>query len=282
MKSAQITPFIGVELFDVDYEDLARPENFAKFVDLLHRHEMAVVRGLQLTPQQQISLARQLGEPVPFVIERYRHPDFPEIMISSNEVKNNKPVGVARVGNFWHQDSTFIADPAPYTMLHGVNVPSTSGHTLFASAIDIYRRLPQLWKSKIEDRIGIGSVAKRLRIRSDHVGLSPAEFKVVAETEHPPVEHPLVKIDPYTNRPYLYGSPEYLDSVIGFDANENEAFFGVINSLLRDDADYVYTHRWTPNDLVVWKTQTTYHAATDVEPGVGRTVHRVSIKKAAA
>jgi taurine dioxygenase len=281
MKSAEITPFIGVELFDVTYEDLARPGNFAEFATLLHRHELAVVRGLELSPQQQISLARRLGEPVPFVIERYRHPEFPENMISSNETKNDKPIGVARVGNFWHQDSTFIADPPPYTMLHGVNVPSTSGHTLFASAIDVYDRLPELWKRKIEGRVGIGSVAKRLRIRQDHVGLSPAEFKVVAETEHPPVRHPLVKVDPYTKRRFLYGSPEYLDSVLGFDANETEAFFGVVNSLLQDDADHVYTHRWTPNDLVVWKTHTTYHAATDVEPGVGRTVHRVSIKSAA-
>ncbi|WP_436501314.1 TauD/TfdA dioxygenase family protein [Actinokineospora sp. HUAS TT18] len=277
MKISQITPFIGAEISGVDYAALAEPEVFAELVTALHQHEVVIVRGLELSPRQQIDLAALLGRPVPFVIQKYRHPEFEEIMISSNEFKGDKPVGVARVGNFWHQDSTFVADPAPYTMLHGVNVPSTSGHTLFANAADVYDRLPQQWKDKIRGRVGLGSVAKRLRIRSEHVGLSVAEFRALAEIEHPKVEHDLVKVDPYTGREYLFGSPEYLDSVIGFDANENAAFFAVIDALLADD-DHVYTHRWTQNDLVIWKTATTYHQATAVEPGVPRTVHRVSIE----
>lgn len=277
MKFTDITPYIGAELTGATYEDLSRPELFDELVRNVHERQLVVVRSIELTPHQQISLAKRLGRPVPFVIGKYRHPEFQEIMISSNEVRNEKPIGVARVGNFWHQDSTFVADPAPFTMLHGVNVPSTSGHTLFASAADVYDRLPQEWKQKLADRIGVHTVAKRLRIRPEHVGLSAAEFKAQAETEHPPVQHPLIRHDDVTGRPYLYGSREYMDSVLGFDANENEEFFSVVDALIQDP-EHVYTHRWTTNDLLVWKTKTTYHAATDVEPGVNRTVHRVSIE----
>lgn len=276
MKIREITPFIGAEFTGVTYEDLTRPEVFQEFADRLQRHELVVVRELDITPEQQISLAARLGRPVPFVIQKYRHPEYPEIMISSNEVKNEKPLGVARVGNFWHQDSTFVADPAPYTMLHGVNVPGTSGHTLYASALDVYDRLPQEWKDKLAGRTGVHTVGKRLRIRPEHVGLSVAEFRALIDIEHPKVEHPLVPTDPFTGRPYLYGSREYMDSVLGFDHNENEEFFSLVDELLADE-DHVYTHRWTPKDLVVWKTRTTFHQATAVEPGVSRTVHRVSI-----
>ncbi|MFI9236401.1 TauD/TfdA dioxygenase family protein [Streptomyces sp. NPDC053079] len=277
MKISDITPFIGAEFTGVTYADLTQQEVFDQLVEQLHQRELVVVRGLELTPEQQIDLASRLGRPVPFVISKYRHPDYPEIMISSNEVKNDKPVGVARVGNFWHQDSTFVENPAPYTMLHGVNVPQTSGHTLYASALDLYDRLPQEWKDKLAGRTGVHTVGKRLRIRPEHVGLSVAEFRALIDIEHPKVEHPLVPTDPSSGRPYLYGSREYMDSVVGFDHNENEAFFEVVDGLLADE-DYVYTHRWTPNDLVVWKTRTTYHQATEVEPGVSRTVHRVSIE----
>ncbi|MBB4917177.1 TauD/TfdA dioxygenase family protein [Streptosporangium saharense] len=277
MSFHEITPFIGAELTDVTYEELERPELFDQLVDNLRRRELVVVRGIELTPKQQITLARRLGKPVPFLLKEYRHPEFEEIMISSNEVKNNKPVGVARVGNFWHQDSSYISNPAPYTMLHGVNVPSTSGHTLYANAVDVYERLPEDWKRKIAGRNALATVNKRLRIGKEHVGLSVAEFRALIDIEHPKVEHPLVREDPFTGRPYLYGSPEYLDSVIGFDANENAAFFAVVDELIQDP-EHVYTHRWTPNDLVIWKTATTYHSATAVEPGVGRTVHRVSIQ----
>ncbi|MEU7168344.1 TauD/TfdA family dioxygenase [Streptomyces morookaense] len=277
MKISEITPFIGAEFTGFTYEDLQQQDVFDQLTDRLARHQLVVVRGLELAPEQQIALAKRLGRPVPFVIGKYRHPVHPEIMISSNEVRDDKPVGVARVGNFWHQDSTFVADPAPYTMLHGVNVPSTSGHTLYASALDIYDRLPQEWKDKLAGRTGVHTVAKRLRIRSEHVGLSVAEFRALIDIEHPKVRHPMVQTDEGTGRPYLYGSREYMDSVEGFDHNENEEFFSLVDGLLADE-DHVHTHRWTPHDLVIWKTRTTFHQATEVEPGVPRTVHRISIE----
>ncbi|MBB5953660.1 taurine dioxygenase [Saccharothrix tamanrassetensis] len=277
MAVEPITEFIGAELTGVGYADLERDDVFGEFLDALNQHELVIVRGIELTPREQVELASRIGTPVPFVLERYRHPEIKEIMISSNEVRDNRPVGVARVGNFWHQDSTFVADPAPYTMLHGVNVPGTSGHTLFASAVDVYERLPEEWKQKIAGRTALHSVAKRLRIREDHVGLSVAELKAWIDHHHPKVEHPLVQTDPHTGREFLYGAPEYLDSVIGFDHNENAAFFDLLDELIQDEKR-VYEHRWTRHDLVVWKTRTTLHAATDVEPGVGRTVHRVSIE----
>lgn len=274
---SQITPFIGLQVEAATYQDLIRPELWQQLVAGVQERELVVVRGVELTPEQQIDLAKRLGRPVPFVISKYRHPEFEEIMISSNEKRDEKPIGVARVGNFWHQDSTFVADPAPFTLLHGINVPSTSGHTKFASAVDVYERLPEEWKTKLSDRIGVHTVSKRLRIRPEHVGLSAAEFKAQAETEHPPVQHPVIRKDAFTGRPYVYGTREYMDGVVGFDAKENEEFFDLLDSLIQDE-EHVYTHVWTNNDLVLWKTRTTYHIATEVEPGVGRTVHRVSIE----
>jgi taurine dioxygenase len=276
MKISDITPFIGAEFTGFAYDDFEQQEVLDQLIDHLQQRELIVVRGIDLTPRQQINLAKRIGNPVPFLITKYRHVEFPEIMISSNEVKNNKPIGVARVGNFWHQDSSFVANPAAYTMLHGVNVPQSSGHTLFASAVDVYERLPEEWKEKIAGRTAWHTVAKRLRIRDEHVGLSVAEFQALIDIDYPRVEHPVVQRDPFTKRPYLYGAPEYMHSVVGFDANENEAYFAIIDELIQD-LENVYTHRWTPNDLVVWKTATTFHVATAVEPGVSRTVHRVSI-----
>lgn len=278
MQIKELSPTIGSEMTGVTYEDLQRPEVFDQLADIVQRRELAVVRGLEITPEQQIALAARAGRPVPFVLAKYRHPDHAEIMISSNAMRANKPIGVARVGNFWHQDSSFVKDPAPFTMLHGVDVPSDSGHTLFASACDVYDRMPQEWKDRIAGRTALHTVTKRRRISEEHVGLSIAELKALIDEQHPKVEHPLVRTDVVTGRPYVYGAPEYMDSVVGFDANENAAFFALLDSLIQDPA-HVYTHRWTTNDLVVWKTATTFHAATDVEPGVNRTVHRVSIEE---
>ncbi|WP_369393807.1 TauD/TfdA dioxygenase family protein [Streptomyces sp. CG1] len=275
MEVRSLTTFIGAEITAVTFEELRQPEICGPIHETLHQRELIVLRDMAITPEQQIELARMIGRPVPLG-GQYQHPRFPEIAVFSNAVRNGKPLGVARVGNFWHQDSSFAKNPAAYSMLHGVDVPHTSGHTLYASACDVYDRLTDDWKARIDGRTALHTYTKRIRITQDHIGLSVAELRARVEAEYPLTEHPLVKRDPFTGRRYVYGAPECLDRVSGFDANDNDAFFRRLNSLL-EDREHIYVHRWRPRDLALWKTATTYHASTAVEPGQVRTVHRISI-----
>ncbi|MGW0752715.1 TauD/TfdA dioxygenase family protein [Streptomyces sp. NPDC002587] len=279
MHKRDLTPFMGVEYTGLSHADLDRPEVFTDLVEALHQRDLVVVRGTELTPPQQIALASRLGSPVPFLLADWRHPEFAEILVSSNEHRGGRPVGIERVGHFWHQDSSFNARPSAYTVLHGVNVPQDCGHTLFAGAADVYDRLPAEWKTRLEGLTGVHTLTKQQRIGSEHVGLSIAEAQALIARQHPAVEHPVVRRDPHTGRSYLYAARAYMERVTGLDANENEAFFDLVDTLLRDPA-HTYTHRWTPNDLLLWKTATTYHVATELTPGVSRTVHRISVATA--
>lgn len=279
MHKRDLTPFMGVEYTGLTHADLTRPEVFTDLVDAVHQRDLVVVRGIGLTPAQQIGLASRLGSPVPFLLADWRHPEFAEILVSSNEHRDGRPLGIERVGHFWHQDSSFSAQPSAYTVLHGVNVPQDCGQTLFAGAADVYDRLPAEWKARLEGCTGLHTLTKQQRIGPEHVGLSIAEMRAVVAEEHPAVEHPVVRRDQHTGRRYLYASRAYMERVIGLDANGNEEFFDLVDALLADPA-HTYTHRWTPEDLLLWKTATTYHVATDLPPGVSRTVHRVSVAAA--
>ncbi|OIK25547.1 TauD/TfdA dioxygenase family protein [Streptomyces malaysiense] len=279
MHRRDLTPFIGVEYTGVTYEDLRSEELFADVVDSVHRRDLVVLRDIRLTPEQQIGLAARLGTPVPFLLSDWRHPEFAEILVSSNERRKNKPVGVPRVGNFWHQDSSYNARPAEYTVLHGVNVPAEHGHTLFASAADVHDRLPEEWKARLEGLTGRHTLTRQQRIEPRHVGLSIAEMRALVAHEYPAVEHPVVRRDAFTGRHFLYAAREYMEAVVGLDANGNEEFFDLVDSLVQDPA-HVYEHHWTRDDLLIWKTATTYHRATHLPEGVGRTVHRISVAAA--
>ncbi|MCX5149833.1 TauD/TfdA family dioxygenase [Streptomyces sp. NPDC048550] len=279
MHQRDLTPFIGVEYTGLTHAELSRPEVFEDLRDSLHRRDLVVVRGIDLTPEQQIELAARLGRPVPFLLADWRHPDFAEILVSSNERRAGRPVGIERVGHFWHQDSSFDADPSAYTVLHGVNVPQDCGHTVFASAADVYDRLPREWQTLLEGRVAVHTLTKQQRIAPEHVGLSIAEVRALVARQYPAVEHPVVRRDPHTGRRFLYAARAYTDRVTGLDANRNEEFFDLVDTLLADP-DHTYTHQWTPHDLLLWKTATTYHVATDLPPGVSRTVHRVSVAAA--
>jgi len=274
-----LNPYLGTEYTGLTYDDLRSPQLLDQIMDSVHRRDLAVIRSIELTPDQQIALARRVGRPVPFVLSDWRHPDHEEIMVSSNETRDGRPIGIPRVGSFWHQDSSYLKDPAPYTMLHGVNVPGTSGHTRFASAADVYDRLPGRWKARLAGLTGSHTLTKQQRIGPEHVGLSIAEMKAQVAAEYPAVHHPVVRHDPHTGRLFLYGCREYMEGVAGLDPNDTEAFFDLVDSLV-EEAGHVYTHRWTGNDLLIWKTMTTYHVATPVAPGVSRTVHRISIEAA--
>ncbi|MFF7296752.1 TauD/TfdA family dioxygenase [Streptomyces sp. NPDC008265] len=276
MHKRDLTPFIGVEYTGLTHATLTRPEVFADVVDSLHHRDLVVVRGIDLTPQQQIGLSARLGRPVPFLLADWRHPRHAEILVSSNERRAGRPVGIERVGHFWHQDSSFDAAPAAYTVLHGVQVPRDHGQTVFASAADVHDRLPGRWRTLLEGRVARHTLTKQQRIAPEHVGLSIAEVQALVARSHPAVEHPVVRLDPHTGRRYLYAARAYTDRVVGLDANQNEAFFDLVDTLLADPA-HTYTHHWTPHDLLLWKTATTYHVATDLPPGVARTVHRVSV-----
>jgi taurine dioxygenase len=275
MRTRALSDFIGTEITGVTSRDLTERRALDEVLDLVHRNELVVVRDIELTPAQQVLLAARIGQPVP--LRRQSHPDHQEIMVLSNEIQDGKPVGVARAGNFWHQDSSCTPAPETYTLLHGVDVPSTTGHTLFASAADVYDRLPSDWRGKVTGRTALHTAAKRLRIGPEHLGLSIAELRQRVSDDHPRVPHDLVRHDPHTGRRFLYGAPEFLDSVVGFSDRENEEFLALIDGLIQDP-DHVYTHRWRPRDLVLWKTATTYHSATELTPGTLRRVHRVSIR----
>jgi taurine dioxygenase len=276
ISATKLSDFIGVRIAVPDNLAITDPSVIAAIKEHVGKHHLVSIRGRRITPEEQVLLASGLGRPIPFVQSRYRHPEFEEVMISSNVVRDNRPIGVARVGNFWHQDSSYVSAPPPFTVLHGVRVPSTTGHTLFASAVDVFNRLPDHWKHRLRGKTARHTVTKRQRIQDLHVGLSIAEFKAIVAQEYPDVEHPVVMRDTDTADEFVYGAPEYLRSVNGFDANENQEYLSLLDSLIQDP-DHVLCYEWADGDILIWKTPTTFHAATEVQPGVERIVHRVSV-----
>ncbi|GBR48964.1 TauD/TfdA dioxygenase family protein [Neokomagataea thailandica] len=278
MRKSRLSPYIGLLFDDVSPSDLNSVDFLSAVKSALGTDHLAVIRAGEISSSQLVDIAEHFGRPKAFHMTRYRHPDYPEIMISSNEQRDGVAVGVARVGNFWHQDSSYIAKPPQYTLLSGVVIPETSGETLFASAVDVYRRLPDEWKERIERRRARHTVDKRHRIEEEHVGLSIAEFKALVNDKYPKVWHDLVKTVEDTGEKYLYASSDYLDAVEGFDANENAAFIALLERLI-EGPDHVYVHHWQTHDLLIWNTQTALHAATPIARGLSRTVHRISIDR---
>src|SRR5688572_955066 len=101
---------LGVEITGLDVEALDQA-GAAELRRLVYEHKLAVLRGLELSDEAYIALARKLGRPQIYFQPNYHHPDHPEIFVSANVPIEGRKVGVAGTGRYWHTDYQFFTDP---------------------------------------------------------------------------------------------------------------------------------------------------------------------------
>ncbi len=109
--------------------DLARLDDalFAAIEKAWLKYLVVFFVDQELTPEQQISFARRLGDIHyhPYMQGLDEHPDILEIV--------KEPGSSYTFGSEWHSDQMFSPQPAKATMLYAKETPSTGGDTLFAN-----------------------------------------------------------------------------------------------------------------------------------------------------
>ena len=149
-------------------------------------------RGAPLTPAQLRDFGRCFGELREHVAKDYRHPDFPEIVMMTNQDKdgNYDKVGAER-GVGWHSDGTFEPVPPKATVLHAIAVPDSGGNTIFANMYLAYDTMPADLKRRVD-----GKMARfRLRGRKQYT-----QGIVRPEHEQHAVEHVRQVVGPHRRR----------------------------------------------------------------------------------
>ena len=115
---------IGAEIRGVDILDLG-PEEFAEVRGLVYRHKLVVFRDQTPSTAEYVVFAQRLGEPQIYFQERYHHPNFPEVVVFSNETRDGERFGVAGTGHDWHTDCQFLETPPHLTLLYPRVLPES-------------------------------------------------------------------------------------------------------------------------------------------------------------
>src|SRR3546814_6453397 len=89
-------------------------------VNLLYQHHILVIRGQDLSPADYIAFGRKWGELVPYFQKRWTLPDYPEILLITNEAVPGRALPPAEN---WHADGTYLDRPHRVTMLYGREAP---------------------------------------------------------------------------------------------------------------------------------------------------------------
>ncbi|MFP6733344.1 MAG: TauD/TfdA family dioxygenase [Rhodospirillales bacterium] len=190
---------------------------------------------------------------------------MPQYLFDSSNLDTNYKIlpadhsrRVLRAGDrLWHTDSSFNPMPTKWSMLSGRIVPPSGGNTEFADIRAAYDALSDAMKARIEDL-----VAEHCIWHTREKG-GMTVFTTEHEQSLPPVMHPLVRIIPRSGRKsYMAGA--HARRIIGMDADEGAKLIQELTDFATQD-EFVYSHKWRVNDLVIWDNCCTLHRGTPFE-----------------
>jgi alpha-ketoglutarate-dependent 2,4-dichlorophenoxyacetate dioxygenase len=263
--------------------DLTRPLSDADVAAVhaaMDTHAVLVFHDQKLDDEQQLAFTQRLGEIEHAIGTSLRAADELRLPTTFADVSNlDKDHQVfARddrrrlfgLGNrLWHSDSSFKVVPAKYSLLHARSVPSRGGNTEFADMRAAYKALEDETKKEIEDLI-----CEHSQIFSRQQ-LGFTDFTDDERERFKPVRQRLVRIHPSTGRKSLYLA-SHAGGIVGWPVPEARAF-------LRDlvehatQREFVYSHRWRVNDLVMWDNRATMHRARPFPAHEPRDMRRTTL-----
>ena len=163
-----------------------------------------------------------------------------------------------KAGNrLWHTDSSFKYRPGLCSLLHASTVVPIGGHTEFADQRAAYDALPADLKVRLQGLVAEHAIATS-RARTGFSAFSIDEAKRL-----PPVPQALVRTIPQSGRRSLYVA-SHAGRIFGMSDAEGRA---LIDRLIAHcvQRQFVYTHRWREQDLVLWDNRCTLHRGTDFD-----------------
>jgi alpha-ketoglutarate-dependent 2,4-dichlorophenoxyacetate dioxygenase len=153
----------------------------------------------------------------------------------------------------WHTDASFVEPAGRYSMLSAQVVPPVHADTLFADMRAAYDELDAETKALIEGLRVHHSIAYSRAV----LGF---QFSAEEKEQLKGAEQLLVRDIPSAGRRALYLA-SHAEHIVGWPVPEGRL-------LLRDLTEhatqkhFIYAHRWSVGDFVIWDNRTTMHRAT--------------------
>ncbi len=274
MKANSLGALIGAEVRDVDLETLDET-GFDAVNELFLRHQLLVFKEQQLSPEGQLRFSRRLGQLDIHVLAQYNHPDYPEIFVLSNELKNGVPAGIADGGSYWHSDFAFRECPAKATILNAQVIPPEGGNTLFINMYQAYDDLDDATKSQLA---GLRAIHRYRRKNTGAEEGTRVAMDAGQLAETPDVEHPIVRTHPETGRKALFVHPGMTAEVCGWGETESRELLDTLFEHSTREASQ-YALQWEPGDVVMWDNRCVMHKATtrQLPASMRRTIYRTTV-----
>ncbi len=263
-----VKPDFMAEIGDVDLSVPLSDEDRAAIKAAFFKYSVLVFPDQELTSAQHIAFAEVFG-PMEQNINTYadevkkyridtRIADVSNLGDENEILAVNSRKRMSGLANrLWHTDSIFRRLPALTSLLYGRSIAPVGGRTEFADMRAAYDALPSATKSKIEKMIVEHSIFH------SRAKLGFTDFTERERASLPPAKQVLVRTIPETGRRNLYLASHAM-RVIGMSDEESEKLFKELTDHATQP-QFVLSHRWRVNDLVMWDNRCTMHRGTDFD-----------------
>jgi alpha-ketoglutarate-dependent 2,4-dichlorophenoxyacetate dioxygenase len=284
----QLHPLFAAEVRGLE---IARPVEAAtaREIDaIMAEYAVAILPGQFIDDEQQIRFTRNFGtcELAP-EIQGVEGWDAARVRIRHREIfdaGNLDQYGNVLTGDaakrayslanrLWHTDSSFRQVSATYSMLSARVVPPAGADTEFADTRAAYDDLPAAMKKKLEGLIAEHSIWTS---KGKLGGYRPSEEELRTRL---PAHHPVVRRHPGSGRKALFVA-SHASHIVGMPLAEGQALIAELIAHATRPR-YVYSHRWSAGDLVIWDNRCTMHRATPFEDKLHpRDARRTTVREA--
>lgn len=282
---------LGARITGVDLSQPLDDRTFEQVRQAFFDNEVVVFPGQQLTPDRQIAFTRRFGTLEHHVRKEARLADHPEIFILSNKVDaQGKAIGAQDAGRFWHSDLSYKTQPSLLSALYAIEIPLKDGKPLgdthFASTTAAYNALPETMKQKVSCLKNIHSY-RDYRLKNYAAQQEDERRGIRTVQEHAPTPEqlasvpdmatPVVRVHPVTGRKGLFVNEGHTSHMHDMPQAEGDALLRQLYAHITRP-EFIYTHRWSPGDLLMWDNIAVQHKATfDYDP-LPRLLYRTTVR----
>ncbi|MGA0796523.1 MAG: TauD/TfdA dioxygenase family protein [Quisquiliibacterium sp.] len=248
---------------------------------LIGAHGVLCFKAQRLSALQLRDFSAQFGELEINVANVAQEPGAPEVMTLSNILEDGKPIGLGDAGQGWHTDMSYSRTVAFANVLYALKIPRRNGEPLgatqFSDMAAAYDALPAEIKSRIEGLSAIHDFNKFWEMMRTRPGSLRKPLTDEQRRAKPPVSHPLVLVHPISGRRVLYCNPGYAIRIEGIPQAESDDLLAFLFEHQLQQ-DFIYTHRWSEGDVLMWDNLRTIHQAiADYRPDEPRLIKRCQV-----
>ena len=258
MRTIPLTPLFAARIEGVDVARGIDGATMAGLRDALDRYAVLVLPGQVIDDQAQIAFSQgfgalemtrpgALGAGSAVIVLSNIGPGGEIAAPSDKQLLNNK------ANRHWHHDSSFKPIPARASLLSAREIPSAGGNTEFAFMRGAFAALEAAEQARLRGMVALHDFGWS-RGRVDPTLVTEAE-----KTQHPAVRQAVVlEENPYGPALYLGAHARSID---GMTDAESRALIERLMAHATEDR-FIYSHRWSPGDLLIWDNRAVLHRAT--------------------